>query len=384
MTDEKKIKVFHIITKLELGGAQKVTLQTLKGLDQERFSLGLITSSEGMLLEEARSIEGIKLFELKTLVRAISPFKDILALLSVYRILKREKPQIIQTHSSKAGIVGRWAAYFARVPVIIHSVHGFSFNDFLPFLRKWFFILLEKLTSKATSFFFVDSQENIRVGRKRKLFRGDNYIQIKPGIELKQFAKAKIDKRRERERIGIPPEAAVVEMVACLKPQKAPLDFVQMAALVQKEVPSTHFILVGDGELRGQVERLIEELKLSETFLMLGWRRDIVQLIGLCDIMVLTSLWEGLPTVIPMAWAMKKPLVATRIDGNKEAVIEGENGFLVEPHDAAAMAEKVIYLLKNPGISHKMGERGAKGVEEFDIERMIRQQEEFYLKTAKI
>jgi len=155
-----------------------------------------------------------------------------------------------------------------------------------------------------------------------------------------------------------------------------------MAALVHQRLPKVRFLLVGNGELWGEVERLAKELMLGESFVMLGWRKDIIQLIGLCDIMVLTSLWEGLPTVLPMARAMEKPIIATQVDGSKEAVMEGENGFLVEPHNMVAMAEKVIYLLNNPEVRRRMGERGAKGLEEFDIKRMIRQQEEFYLKAA--
>lgn len=368
---------------LELGGAQKVTLQTLAGLNRDIFSAGLITSPEGMLLEEAKDIKGITLYTLKNLVRPISPFKDLKAFFSIYKILRKEKPHIVQTHSSKAGIVGRWAAFFARIPLIIHSVHGFSFNDYLPFIKKWFFTILEKITSKITSYYFIDSKENILAGEKHKLFRKKNFVQIKPGIDLRQFIEAHIEKAIEKKKIGIPSESAVVEMVACLKSQKAPLDFARVAALVLKEIPSTYFILVGDGELRNELEGLVKELELGKHFKILGWRRDIVQLIGLCDIMMLTSLWEGLPTVLPMARAMKKPIVATRIDGNKEAVVEREHGYLVEPHDIKIMAEKVVYLLKNPEIMKKMGKRGAVAVEEYDNETMIQKQEQFYIESIK-
>jgi glycosyltransferase involved in cell wall biosynthesis len=383
MDKKKKIKVFHIITKLELGGAQKITLQTLEGLNKHKFSAGLITSAEGMMLKEAQEIKGITLYTLENLDRPVSPLRDAAAFFSIYKILRKEKPHIVQTHSSKAGIVGRWAAFFARVPIIIHSVHGFSFNDYLPFSKKWFFIILEKITSKITSYYFIDSKENILAGEKHKLFRKKNFIQIKPGIDLRQFIEAQIDKKKEKKRIGIPAEAAVVEMIACLKAQKAPLDFARVAALVQKEFPASYFILVGDGELRKEMDRLLAELKLGEHFKMLSWRRDIVQLIGLCDIMMLTSLWEGLPTVLPMARAMKKPIVATRIDGNKEVVADAEHGYLVEPHDIKAMADRIIYLLKNPEIMKNMGRQGAIGVEIYDVERMIQGQEQFYIKAVK-
>ena len=375
---DKRIKVFHIITKLELGGAQRVTLQTLSSLDRELFSPGLITSSQGMLLGEALQIDDLQVFLVPSMIREISPVRDLIALLKIWRILRSEKVNIVHTHCSKAGVVGRWAAYLAGVPIRIHSVHGFAFSSFMPRRQRWLFLLIEKLTSRITTHFFVDSQANAEQGKRHRLFRRDNYSRVTPGIPLVQFTEAKVDVEGERGRLGINPGEKVVGMIACFKPQKAPLDFIHLAGKVVQRLPESRFLLVGGGELRGKIERLMRQLGLEGRVILTGWRWDIPRIIALCQVMVLTSLWEGMPTVLPMAHAMKKPVVATRVDGNAEVVRDGENGFLVPPRNPEAMAEKVLYLLQHPKTACQMGERGYQEVGKYDYPLMVSRQEELY------
>ncbi len=375
---DKRIKVFHIITKLELGGAQRVTLQTLSNLNRELFSPGLVTSSQGMLLGEALQIDDLQVFLISSMVREISPVRDLMALLKIWRILRSEKVTIVHTHCSKAGVLGRWAAYLAGVPIRIHSVHGFAFSRFLPRRQRWLYLLMEKLTSRITTHFFVDSLANAEQAKRHRLFRRNNYSQITPGISLSQFAEAKVDVEGERKRLGISPDEKVVGMIACFKPQKAPLDFIRLAGKVVERLPESKFLLVGDGELRGEIERLIRKLGLKSRVILTGWRWDIPQIISMCQVIVLTSLWEGMPTVLPMAHAMKKPVVATMVDGSAEVIRDGKDGFLVPPRNSEAMAERVIYLLQHPEAAHKMGESGFQVVGKYDYPLMVSRQEEFY------
>jgi len=374
----KRVKVFHIITKLELGGAQRVTLQTLASLNRKFFRPGLITSSQGMLLKEALQIDGLRVFLIPSLVREISPLKDLRAMFKMWKILRSEKVDIVHTHCSKAGVVGRWAAYLAGVPVRIHAVHGFAFSRFLPLWWRWLYIVIEKLTSKITTHFFVDSLANAEEGSKYRLFRRSNYSQVIPGIPLSQFTEAEVNVSKEKERLGIGAEEKVVGMIACFKPQKAPLDFVRLAERVVDRLPETRFLLVGDGKLRGEIERLVKHLRLERHVILTGWRWDVPQIIALCQVMVLTSLWEGMPTVLPMAHAMRKPVVATRVDGSAEVVRNGENGFLVSPRNMEEMAEKVVYLLQHPTVARQMGERGYQAVGRYNYSLMVRKQEELY------
>jgi glycosyltransferase involved in cell wall biosynthesis len=168
-------------------------------------------------------------------------------------------------------------------------------------------------------------------------------------------------------------------MIACFKPQKAPLDFVHVAGLVKKEIPQVRFLLVGDGVLRGDIEQARRESGLEKDLILTGWRRDIPEILNASDCLVLTSLWEGLPRVFPQAMCLGLPIVATRVDGAIDVINDGVNGFLLLPRDVEGMAQKVIYLFKNPERAKEMGERGRAQVKEFDSHTMVKQQEELYL-----
>jgi glycosyltransferase involved in cell wall biosynthesis len=183
---------------------------------------------------------------------------------------------------------------------------------------------------------------------------------------------------RLRDELGIPPGAPVVGMVACLKPQKAPVDFVRVARRVAGRIPQAHFLLVGDGELRDEVEAEVKRGSLSGRFHLLGWRRDIPSIFKNLDLLALTSRWEGLPRVVPEAMAASLPVVATRVDGTPEAVLDRQTGFLVEPGDVDGMAERITWLLEHPEAAKSMGRKGSERVGEFDIEVMVRRQEELY------
>jgi glycosyltransferase involved in cell wall biosynthesis len=171
-------------------------------------------------------------------------------------------------------------------------------------------------------------------------------------------------------------------MIGCLKPQKAPLDYVEVAHKVLQKKEAC-FILVGDGELREHVQKKTAQLGLGVRFKLLGWRRDIPEILAATDIFALTSLWEGLPRVLPQAMAMGIPIVATGVDGTPEAVIHGVNGFVTKPRDTRGMAERIIYLLDHPKEAKNMGKQGKKMVGEFDIWKMVRKQEDLYLKLLR-
>jgi glycosyltransferase involved in cell wall biosynthesis len=172
-------------------------------------------------------------------------------------------------------------------------------------------------------------------------------------------------------------------MIACFKTQKSPLDFVKVAKIVSDTIDETRFLLVGDGVLRSKIEALTKKLGMDDKILLLGWRNDIPEILSCIDVLVLTSLWEGLPRVFPQAMASGVPVVATEVDGAPEAIKHGINGFLVSPKDIHAMAEKVIYLIRHPEKAKEMGVKGNDLVEEFDIWKMLAQQEELYASLLK-
>jgi len=382
------LKVIHIITKLELGGAQENTLYTLGHLDPARFSGMLVAGSEGLLVPEALRDGRYEVRFLPSLVRRVSPLSDLRALADLTRLLRREvkraatrgttMPVIVHTHSSKAGILGRTAAGLAGVSVVIHSIHGYGFHDrqFPPV--RHLYVSLERFAARRTTHFVAVSRADIEQGRSLGLFGGEEVSLIRSGIDVEKYRGDGIDVAAKRRSLGIPPTGKVVGMVACLKPQKNPVDFARLAALVAPEVPEAHFVLAGDGALRPQVEEAVRTLGLTERFHLLGWRRDVEEIIPSLDVLVLTSLWEGLPRVFPQAMAAGRPVVAYRVDGAPEAVVDGVNGYLVDPGDFRRAASRVIGLLRDRAAAEAMGRAGRMEVSEFDADLMVRKQEDLY------
>ena len=379
-----RVPVIHVITKLEFGGAQQNTLYTVANLDRDQFEPLLVTGPGGYLMEEARDL-GINVTVASDMERPIRPFKDFSAYRELVEILKpyRDRPAIVHTHSSKAGILGRWAARKARVPVIIHSIHGFGFTPLQsPPLRR----LLKDVeirTSGFTDHFIAVSDANRRDGISYGFFGPERCSVIRSGFNLDEFRETQALDGGLGARFGAPPGAPFVLMVACLKPQKSPLDFARVASIVRNEIPDARFLLAGDGELRDDLNREVDRLGLADVFYPLGWREDVPVLMKNSQVVVLTSKWEGLPRVIPQAKAAGRPVVANAVDGSVEAIRDGIDGFLCPPGDVDFMAQKVIRLLKDPDLADGMGREGNQLVQEWDQDVMVRKQEELYERLLK-
>jgi len=379
----KPISVAHIITKLELGGAQQNTLFTVSHLDRTRFHPILMTGGEpGLLDREAASVPTVEFYRVASLIRPVSPLADLLALIRLTRLLAGLKPTIVHTHSSKAGIVGRLAAKLAGVPIIIHSIHGFGFTPAQGPMVRRFLVVVERLVARVTTRFIAVSEANRKQGVDMGLFTMDRCVVIRSGIDVERFRTTKVHRESKRRELGLDPTRPVVGMIAPFKPQKAPLDFVRVVALVHEVKPDTQFLLVGDGELRSAIETEIAQSGLTGLVHLTGWRRDIPEIIRCLDVFVLTSRWEGLPRVYLEARASGVPAVGTNVDGASEAVQDGVNGYLAEPGDVRTMAERVLHLLAHPDEAARMGQNGMALPDEFDIRRMVLRQEEEYERLA--
>ncbi len=384
------IRVVHIITKLELGGAQENTLYTLGHLDPARFSGLLVTNPDGLLVADALKDGRYGKRFVRSLVREVRPARDGIALGALVGILRRElseargrlgagiPPVIVHTHSSKAGILGRAAARIAGVPVVIHTVHGFGFHPRQrPGVRR-FYVALERLAARWTTHVIAVSQADLDEGVALGLFARARASLIRSGIEIARYAGTGVDRDAAVRSLGFDSARPLVGMVACLKPQKNPVDFVRVAALVARSVPEAQFLLAGDGVLRPAVEEAVRRSGLGGRFRLLGWRRDIDRIIPILDVLVLTSLWEGLPRVFPQAMAASRPVVAYRVDSAAEAVTEGVTGHLVDPGDYAGAADRITRLLLDPALARRMGAAGRERVGEFDAGLMVRSQEVLY------
>jgi glycosyltransferase involved in cell wall biosynthesis len=351
----KRIKLLHILTKLELGGAQKNVLGILSGLDPKKYDIHLITS-HGLLDEDAKKIDHIHLVFCPFLRRSLNPFFDVLAFLYVFVYILINRMQIVHSHSSKAGILGRWAARFSCVPIIFHTVHGWGFKEDKKSFLNSSYIFLEKMTAQITSRLIAVSANDIRLGLKVGIGDKKKYSLIHCCLES-GFADSP-EKRSNSVSLKLNMKDKAVGMVACLKPQKNPLDFVKAADLIFQENPDTKFFIVGDGVLREETESEIKKRKLQDIVFLLGWRRDIDKIISSWDVILLTSSWEGLPIVLLEAMSLRKPIVAYDVGGVREIVRDKENGFLVSCGDTEGLSRQTSLLLKDPDLCLKMGEAG--------------------------
>jgi glycosyltransferase involved in cell wall biosynthesis len=347
-----RINILYVITKLELGGAQKQLLGLVRELDRERFNPYIISGCAGPLIDEAERAVGDNLIRCRMLERPIRPLKDALTLFYIYRFIKDHDIDIVHTHSSKAGILGRLAARLAGVKAIVHTVHGWSFHGFQFRPAYYLYLFLEKVCAYFSSAIIVVSQCDKMRGLRSGIGTPGKYRLIRYYIERDEFGDKACALRLRRD-LGLSPSDLIVGTVACLKPQKSPLDFVRVAADVLKAVPRAKFVLVGDGVLRERVSALISNLGLEKDIVLTGWRRDIPAVMSCFDVFVLTSLWEGLPIVVLEAMASFLPVVATDTGGIKEVVRHGETGYLVAPKDACALGRRLKELLSDTGLRER-------------------------------
>lgn len=371
-----KSNLLFIITKLELGGAQKQLLSLINSLDRSRFNLHLFTAREGFLVEDALSIADLAVYRSRFLEWPVNPIKDILALLEIRRYIKKNKITIVHTHSSKAGIVGRWAAYFSGVKTIVHTVHGWPFNEYqAPWLRA-LYIWLERISCGLTSRIIVVSRHDREVGLRNGIGEPGKYRLVRYGINRLGFS---VEAGSIRKEFGFAESDVVVGSIACFKPQKSPEDFVRLASSVAKRVPSAKFLLVGDGKLRPSISKLISEYGLGSRITLAGWRRDIPRVISAMDIFVLTSLWEGLPISVLEAMAAAKPVVVTDTGGIREVISNGVNGYLVSRGNVNQMSDAVIAVLRDNGLKVALGQTAAKSItDDLSVETMSRATENIY------
>ena len=283
----------------------------------------------------------------------------------------------MHTHSSKAGVLGRLAARIARIPVVVHSIHGFGFAPLQPAPVRALFVVAERVMARWTDHFIAVSQSNLGRGRALGLFAPERASVIRSGIELDRFRRA-TGGRDVRRRLGIPESAPLVVQIGNFKPQKAPLDFVRAAAAIAREVPEAWFVMVGDGALRPAAEELASDLEVADRMVFCGWWDDVPGLLAESRVSVLTSRHEGLPRAAVESLAAGVPVVATAVDGIPEVVRDGSNGFLVEAGDVAGIARRVCALLRDDELHARLSAAAAVGLEEFDIDRMVREQEELY------
>lgn len=380
------MRVCHVITKPELGGAQLSTLNIISRLDRGRYDVSFITSPKGILRPEFEGLKNTNCFFSPFLARSINPLFDILAFIHIYFIYRSNKYEIVHTHSSKAGIIGRLAAYLAGVPVIIHTVHGWSFNDYQGRIKKRFFIFLESIAAKFTTKIICVSERDIQSGVRHGIAPKDRFVFIKYGIPLSEFKSKKLSAcslKRKREEVGIVNRDPVVGMLSCLKPQKSPLDYIKACMEVYKKMPNVNFLLIGDGVLRPKCKKLLASSQLNGRFIFTGWRRDIPEILDILDAMVLTSKWEGMPISVIEALSRGCPVIATDAGGTPELIKDGVSGYITGIGSYKEIAERLLEVLGNPKTLERMKKGAFLSIDDsFEADRMVREIDDLYRRVS--
>jgi len=370
-----QISVLQCITRLIVGGAQEHVMYIADLLDKNRFRVEILsgpqTGIEGSLIEEIRARQ-IPLTIVPELVRQISPLNDSLALVKMVNFLHENRFDIVHTNSSKAGILGRVAARIARVPIIVHTVHGWSFHHEMSPLTRYLYITLERQTAKLSSALTNVSNIDIENGLAAGIGCKKLYHLIRSAIPLDEFNPLNYDREDVRVELGIPPDAVVIGNIGRFSHPKNPVEWIQISAEIRRTVDKVHFLLVGDGPQRSEAETLIKSEGLWEQTTITGLRRDVPRMLSVMDIFLFTSSREGLPRTIPQAMAMGIPVVANRVGGIPEVIREGITGYLCQPGDINKPAKDCINLINHPMKREEMGRRGRAIAEsDFSIDVMI-------------
>ena len=374
----RRIRCIHVITRLILGGAQENTLLTVEGLDRmPRYRTTLVTGPaigpEGELIERARK-HGVDLVVLPTLRREISLPRDFASFRALLDIFRSERPDIVHTHSSKAGIIGRLAARLARVPVIIHTIHGPPFYPSQNSLANAVFRGLEWWAARCTHQLISVADAMTERFAAARVAPRSKFVTIYSGMEVEPFLREDGARERVRQELGIPGEAIVIGKIARLFHLKGHEDVIRAFAQIHDRFPSARLLFVGDGILRESLAELAAQLGVADrlTFAGLVAPERISDMIKAMDVLVHASLREGLARVLPQALLSGCPVISYDVDGAREVVMNDETGFLVPAGSVMGLRDAMEQALSNPARARDMARRGRElFTEQFRAETMV-------------
>lgn len=348
------------------------------GLSQESNMTDSERDAVDKQIEKAR-FNGVKVVSVHFLVRRISPIRDFKALCDLVRIIKEEKPDVIHTHTSKAGILGRIAAKIARVPLIVHTPHGHVFfGHFGPVLSR-LFLWTEKLFAPLTDRVVALTDGEKYDYQELKVYSSDKIVKIHSGVDIEKFKRNSIGAVEKKRSLGLDQTGLVVGFIGWLLPIKGPMHLLNAMKEVWRDREDAALVYIGKGDL--DVDLRAEALKISANgrINFLGWRNDIEEILPVLDILVLPSLNEGMGRVLVEAMAAGKPVVASNVGGIPDLVKHDHNGLLVPPGDEKALAAAILQLINDPEKAKMMGQCGRELCHQFSVEAMIEKMDKLYL-----
>jgi glycosyltransferase involved in cell wall biosynthesis len=378
-SDAPRVKILRVIARLNMGGPALHVAYLTAGLRERGYDTTLVAGSlargeDSMaFVAEGRDVEIIRIDELG---REISPLRDLAATLRLARLIRRERPDILHTHTAKAGTVGRVAALLAgrrRPPIVVHTFHGHVLRGYFGPLRSLVFRLLERwLAAHTTALIAVSPQVRDDLVDLHVAAPG-RFAVIRLGIELDERVNGAQNGRLESRRyLGIPPDRFAVGWIGRMTAVKRTDDVLLAFKRLRDEGVDAVLCLVGDGPDRVQLERRAHELGVMRDTLFLGYQEDVAQFYAAFDALVLPSSNEGTPVSAIEALAAGRPVVATRVGGVPDVVEEGKDGFLVEPGATDELADRLGQLARDPELRERMGRAGRERVlPRYAVDRLV-------------
>jgi glycosyltransferase involved in cell wall biosynthesis len=371
------VKICHVITRLIVGGAQENTILTCRGLAERGHEVTLIagpeTGPEGSLWGET-SAAGYQTMVLDDLRRAVRPVRDARAFFRLRAVFRQLRPDVVHTHSSKAGILARHAAAAAGVPVIVHTIHGMSFNRTQFFPTRALYRGLERRAARVTTGFVAVADAMIEQSVAAGIAPRDRFLLIRSGMETNRFARDARARVRVRAQWGVGDEQIVVGTVARLFRNKGYEEILQAMPTAVAARPDLRFVWIGHGPHRGRYERRLLRLGLRDRVHFAGLvpPGQIPEVLNGVDILLHASRWEGLPRAVVQALLTEVPAVCFDNDGAPEVVLNGQTGILVPFGHAAGLAEAVVRLADDAELRRRLGRQGREHcLWEFDWRRMV-------------
>lgn len=375
----RPIRVLNLIARLNVGGpAIHVTLLTekLTAPDYESTLVcGTLGAGEGDMRYYAEA-HGVQPILLPELGRSLHPVRDLVTIWKVYRLIRRLKPDVVHTHTAKAGFVGRVAAWLAGVPVIVHTFHGHVFRGYFSPTMTRVFLLLERLTARMSSTVITLSESLRRELADEYHVTSADHITVLPlGLDLAPFAAAQRHEGAFRREFSIRADAPLIGIVGRIVPVKNHALFLDAAARVKAELPAARFVIVGDGDLHAEIEAQVEALGLHDAVIFTGWRRDLAPIYADLDVNVISSVNEGTPVSVIEALATACPVVSTAVGGVPDLLDQGALGTLVPSGDVNALANALIAVLRDPP---DMQSARALMLDRYNLDRLIGQFDALY------
>jgi glycosyltransferase involved in cell wall biosynthesis len=358
--------ICHVITRMIVGGAQENTLFTARGHLEHGHQATLVTGPtsgpEGKLLEKVQVPE-LRVVQIPALTRELAPLADYRAYRALKAHFRAESYDVVHTHSSKAGILARIAATHARVPLVVHTVHGPPFHAYEKAWRNRLYITAEQVAARYCRKIYTVADAMTQQFCDARIGRPEQYQTVYSGMDLKAYLDAEPDCEL-RKSLGIPDDALVVGKIARLFELKGYEYLVEAAPAIVKAHPNVRFLIVGDGLLRESLEQQFTAAGVREQVVFAGLvpPDHIPRYTALMDVLVHLSLREGLPRTVVQALAAAVPAVGFPLDGTPEAILDGKTGYLCEVHNSQAVAEAVTKLLRSPQLREELGQAGREHV----------------------